>query len=102
MPFLPVWRRCEIACGPGRLATAATALGVLAFVLAPSLLFAWGDSTQKLVINKAIDTLPGELRGFFDSNRAFLLRHVTDPFDAISINTAVSPLPRSRGTTRRR
>ncbi len=88
MPFLSVWRRCEVACGPGRLAAAATALGVLAFVLAPSLLFAWGDSTQKLVINKAIDTLPGELRGFFDSNRAFLLRHVTDPFDAIAKNPA--------------
>jgi len=37
-----------------------------------------------LVVNKAIETLPPEFRGFFDANRGSLLQHVTDPLDAIS------------------
>ena len=47
---------------------------------------AWGNNAQRLVLNKAIDTLPYEIRVFFDNNRADLLRHITDPFDAIAKN----------------
>ena len=51
------------------------------FVL-PSGARAWGDNAQKLVVNQAIDTLPQELRSYFESNRAFLVQHVLDPIEA--------------------
>jgi hypothetical protein len=49
---------------------------------------AWGRNGQRLVANKAIETLPQgtpqNFREFFEANRSFLLQHVTDPLDAIS------------------
>jgi hypothetical protein len=45
---------------------------------------AWGRSGQKLIVNQAIDTLPPELRGYFDANRAFLVQHVSDPLEAMA------------------
>src|SRR5215469_10239862 len=63
---------------------------VLAFLLLVALHSpasrAWGNNAQRLVLNKAIDTLPNDIRAFFDNNRADLIRHVTDPFDAIAKN----------------
>jgi len=52
---------------------------------------AWGRNGTKLVLNKAIETLPAdnrELRDFFESNRTFLLQHVTDPLDTLAITPA--------------
>ena len=46
--------------------------------------WAWGRNGNKLVVNKAIDTLPAEIREFFESNRALLSQHVTDPLDSIA------------------
>jgi hypothetical protein len=45
--------------------------------------FAWGRSGHRLVVNKAIDTLPSnsDVRAFFDANRNLLVQHVTDPLD---------------------
>jgi len=45
---------------------------------------AWGRGGHKLVVSKAIETLPQGVREFFDANRGFLLQHVTDPLDAIA------------------
>jgi hypothetical protein len=45
---------------------------------------AWGRNGHRLVVNKAIDTLPQGIREFFDTNRNFLLQHVTDPLDVIA------------------
>lgn len=59
---------------------AAAALGVLL----PSSGLAWGENSHKLIVNKALETLPSELRPFFETNRAFLLQHVTDPLEAAS------------------
>src|SRR5258708_36008835 len=42
---------------------------------------AWGRSGHRLVVNKAIDTLPPEIRWYFESTRALLLQQVTDPVD---------------------
>ncbi len=56
---------------------------VAVFILLPQRSAAWGANGQKLVVNKAIDTLPQDLRAFFDSNRGYLLLHVTDPLEAI-------------------
>jgi len=58
---------------------------LVSFLLPPGAR-AWGNNAQRLVLNKAIDTLPVELRAFFDSNRNDLIRHVSDPFDAIAKN----------------
>jgi hypothetical protein len=48
----------------------------------------WGRSGQKLIINQAIDTLPPEIRWYFEANRAALLQHVSDPFDAMAKSAA--------------
>jgi len=61
------------------IATSSTlALLLLATLLAPPAQ-AWGPSAQKLIINKSIDTLPPDVRAFFDASRATLVEHVTDP-----------------------
>src|SRR5260370_19440754 len=56
--------------------------------LLPPCAEAWGRNGHRLVVNKAIETLPERLpqgfREFFEANRGFLLQHVTDPLDAIS------------------
>jgi hypothetical protein len=46
--------------------------------------FAWGRNGPKVVVNQAIDTLPPEIRGYFEANRAFLLQHVSDPLEAMA------------------
>ena len=51
----------------------------LAIALWPSLALAWGNNANRLVINRAIDTLPQDIRPFFDANRSILLQHVNDP-----------------------
>jgi hypothetical protein len=51
-------------------------------VLSPGQALAWGGNGQKLVVNKAIDTLPPDARAFFETNRSFIILHVTDPLDA--------------------
>src|SRR5277367_5034707 len=68
--------------------TAAPLLVVAALcAFAPSSARAWGRSGQKLVVSQAIDTLPPEIRGYFEANRAFLLQHVSDPLDAPTAKT---------------
>ncbi|HEY2459333.1 MAG TPA: hypothetical protein VGI16_00925 [Candidatus Acidoferrum sp.] len=49
---------------------------------------AWGSNGSKLVINKALDTIPADIRPFFEANRVFLIQHVTDPAEAAA-NSAV-------------
>ena len=68
-----VWR--WVATG-----TAAAAISIFAF---PSQAKAWGASAERLIANKAIDTLPPEIRGFFEANRDWLGRHVTEPLDGL-------------------
>jgi len=59
-------------------------LSVLGFAFAcgllPSAAYSWGNNANKLVVNRAIDTLPADLRPFFDNSRSALLNHVNDPF----------------------
>jgi hypothetical protein len=47
---------------------------------------AWGRNAQRLIVNKAVDTLPAEIRPFFEANRSSLLQHITDPLDALGKN----------------
>ncbi len=58
------------------------------FLLSPQNSRAWGRNGHRLVVNKAIDTLPQDIRPFFESNLALLSRHVTDPLDAIAKSPA--------------
>jgi hypothetical protein len=44
---------------------------------------AWGTNAQRLIVNHAVDTLPYELRPFFESNRNFLILHVNDPLNQL-------------------
>jgi hypothetical protein len=41
--------------------------------------WAWGPSAHRLVNSWAIETLPPEIRAFFESNRQFLIEHANDP-----------------------
>jgi len=66
-------------------AACAVALAALCLV-APAGAFAWGANGHKLISNKAVDTLPPELRPFFEANRNFIVQHSTDPFDALAKN----------------
>ena len=66
-------------------AACAAALAALCLV-APAGAFAWGANGHKLISNKAVDTLPPELRPFFEANRNFIVQHSTDPFDALAKN----------------
>jgi hypothetical protein len=52
----------------------------LAISLSPSLALSWGNNANRLVVNRAIDTLPQDIRPFFEANRSILLQHVNDPF----------------------
>jgi hypothetical protein len=53
------------------------------FALLPQCAAAWGANGHKLIVNQAVDTLPADIRYFFEGNRSILLQHVTDPLEAI-------------------
>jgi hypothetical protein len=41
--------------------------------------FAWGPTAHRLVNRWAVDTLPPEIRAFFQANRQFIVDHANDP-----------------------
>ncbi|HXX99725.1 MAG TPA: hypothetical protein VEI54_02320 [Candidatus Limnocylindrales bacterium] len=55
----------------------------LACTLLPGDAYAWGNNAQRLIVNHAVDTLPYELRPFFEANRNFLIQHVNDPLNSL-------------------
>jgi hypothetical protein len=57
----------------------ALALVLLAVLLALPSSFGWGENAERLIANKAVDTLPEEMQPFFQANRQFFVRHVADP-----------------------
>ena len=64
------------------------ALLLLLVLVAISTTFGWGDNAERLITNKAVDTLPDEMQPFFAANRQFIVQHVTDPDEAESKNPA--------------
>ncbi|PYU11815.1 MAG: hypothetical protein DMG37_15345 [Acidobacteria bacterium] len=64
------------------------AFGIVSFLFLPQNSWAWGRNAHRLIINKAVDTLPGDVRAFFEAGRGSLLQHVTDPLDALAKNPA--------------
>jgi len=63
------------------------AFGVALFSLACLALagraLAWGNNAQRLIVNHAVDTLPADLRPFFEANRNFLIQHVNDSLNLV-------------------
>src|ERR1019366_348060 len=54
--------------------------------------FAWGPTAHRLANRWAIETLPPEIRGFFEANRQFLVEHSNDVDSAM----AKDPFERKR------
>jgi hypothetical protein len=52
-------------------------------LFAPGWAMAWGNTAQRLIVNHAVDTLPYDLRPFFEANRSFLIQHVNDPLNEL-------------------
>jgi hypothetical protein len=69
-------------CHPRRQAAIVLASLVI-FLSFPQVSRAWGRGGHRLVVNKAIDTLPPDIRWYFEANRAVLSQHVTNPLDEI-------------------
>ena len=64
------------------------ALFAALFLSLPDSTLAWGRGGHRLIVNKAVETLPADIRPFFEANRALLSQHVTDPLDAIAKSPA--------------
>ena len=62
-------------------AGAVTVVATLSLFVSPRPAHAWGAAAERLVANKAVDTLPPEIRAFFEANRDFLTHHVAEPLD---------------------
>ena len=70
---------------PGFIALLVAAVVLVVF---PPCAEAWGRNAHRLIINKAVDTLPSDVHYFFEASRGSLLQHVTDPLDALAKNSA--------------
>src|SRR4029077_16943972 len=64
-----------------------TTAALLAFLL-PLETFAWGANAERLIANRAVDTLPSDLRPFFEANRDFITRHAADAVQNTDKNPA--------------
>jgi hypothetical protein len=53
--------------------------------------FGWGDDAERMIVDKAVDTLPDEMRPFFQANRGYLMQHVTDPLQSEARTPAEEP-----------
>ncbi len=56
------------------------------WLVSPGSAFAWGANAHRLISNKAVETLPAELRPFFEAHRDFIVNHAADPLDALAKN----------------
>jgi hypothetical protein len=58
-------------------------LVLMVLLLSQPTSYSWGENADRLVANKAVDTLPEEMQPFFQANRQFLVQHVTDLQEAV-------------------
>jgi hypothetical protein len=58
------------------------AAALLGAIFVPQTCRAWGENAERLVANKAVDTLPAEMSPFFSNNRRYLVQHIADPLEA--------------------
>src|SRR5579863_1745655 len=52
----------------------------------PACADAWGANAQRLIANKALETLPPDLREFYEANRVRIVAMVSDPLDTLAKN----------------
>jgi hypothetical protein len=45
--------------------------------------WSWGNNAQRLIIGRAVESLPSDLRPFFENNATFLTQHVNDPLNQL-------------------
>jgi hypothetical protein len=64
-----------------------TIASLIAFLL-PSQTFAWGANAERLIANRAVETLPSDVRPFFEANRDFITRHAADPVEILDKDPA--------------
>jgi hypothetical protein len=57
------------------------AITALIGFLLPVQTFAWGANAERLIANRAVETLPSDIRPFFEANRDFITRHAADPVE---------------------
>jgi hypothetical protein len=69
---------------------AAVITALVSLLCIPPAAFSWGGNAERLIVTKAVDILPDEVRYYFEGNRQFLIQHVLDPIDAAQKNPAVS------------
>jgi hypothetical protein len=74
---------------------AALALIALIVALSSPASFSWGENADRLVANKAVDTLPDEMQPFFQANRQFLVQHITDLQESLPKSVIPFEHPRS-------
>jgi hypothetical protein len=70
---------------------AVPALLLMVLFLALPSSFGWGDNAERMIVDKAVDTLPDEMLPFFQANRTFLMQHVTDPLESETRTPAEQP-----------
>ena len=81
-----------MSCHRGVFTSRYTAVGAAAVVATFFAMFsplparAWGGNAEHLVAAKAVETLPPEIRGFFEANRDYINRHVSEPLDMLDKN----------------
>ena len=63
--------------------------------LAEDLLIAGVENADRLITNKAVDTLPEEMQAFFQANRQFIVQHVIDPQQSVPKTLIPFERPRS-------
>jgi hypothetical protein len=56
---------------------------VLIMFVLPLHTVAWGPNAERLIANRAVETLPSDLRPFFQSNRDFITRHAADAVESL-------------------
>jgi hypothetical protein len=65
-------------------------LVTILFLALPSS-FGWGENAERMIVDKAVDTLPDEMQPFFQAHRSFLIQHVTDALEAEARTPAEQP-----------
>jgi hypothetical protein len=63
-------------------------LAWLVLLLALPSTFGWGENAERIIADKAVDTLPEEMATFFYANRQFIVQHVSDPAASEAKNPA--------------
>lgn len=59
---------------------------VAGLFLAPAPAFGWGASAQRVITGKAVETLPADVRSFFEANRNTLVGQSTEPIAMLGKN----------------